>query len=92
MNTFFVRRPYLDRIYRTDILINELASLAVLTKNNTVQKHTHMKPKLYQHFIDKNPNNYIDKTQSNSIFGGIPENLSNLTKKAGCTDFLCERV
>ena len=56
-----------------DILINELAYLAVWTKNNTVQKRTHMKPKLYQHFIDKNPNNYIDKTQSNPIFGGLLE-------------------
>ena len=32
MNTFFVRRPYLDRIYRIDILINELAYLTVQTE------------------------------------------------------------
>ena len=32
MNILFVRRPYLDRIYRMDILINELAYLAVWTE------------------------------------------------------------
>ena len=58
-----------------DMLINKLPYLAVWTKNNTVQKRTHMKPKRYQHFIDKDPNNNIDKTRSNPIFGGIPANL-----------------
>ena len=50
---FSVRRPSLDRMYRMDILINKLAYSAVWTKNNTVPKRTHMKPKLYQHVIDK---------------------------------------
>ena len=50
-----------------------------------------MKPKFYQHFIDKNPNNYIDKTRSNPIFGGIPANLSIWQKRPDARNF-CANV
>ena len=55
MNTFFVRRPYLDRIYRMDILINELAYLAVWTEKQYRTKAYPYETQTLSTFYRQNP-------------------------------------